>query len=65
MQTLEILARNVNRIIASDWSNTIFIEHRINSNIIFQTSNELERVHLLAIELEHHIFGFERSNIEL
>ena len=26
---------------------------------IFRTSNELERVHLLVIELEHPIFGFE------
>ena len=32
---------------------------------LFRTSNELERVHLLVIELEHLIFGFERSNIEL
>ena len=32
---------------------------------LFRTSNELERVHLLVIELEHHIFGYERSNIEL
>ena len=32
---------------------------------LFRTSNELERVHLLVIELEHPIFGFERSNIEL
>ena len=32
---------------------------------LFRTSNELERVHLLIIELEHPIFGFERSNIEL
>ena len=31
----------------------------------FRTSNELERVHLMVIELEHPIFGFERSNIEL
>ena len=32
---------------------------------LFRTSNELEHVHLLVIELEHPIFGFERSNIEL
>ena len=31
----------------------------------FQTSNDLERFHLLVIELKHPIFGFERSNIEL
>ena len=38
----------------------------------YRTMNELEhhfsnieRVHLLVIELEHPIFGFERSNIEL
>ena len=31
----------------------------------FRTSNELERVHLLIIELEHPIFGFEWSNMEL
>ena len=31
----------------------------------FRTSNELERVHLFVIALEHHIFGFERSNIKL
>ena len=37
----------------------------MNSNIIFRTSNELERVHLLVIELEHTIFGFEQSNIKL
>ena len=33
--------------------------HRTNSYIIFWTSNELKRVHLLVIELEHPIFGFE------
>ena len=32
---------------------------------LFRTSNELERVHLLVIEPEHPIFGFEHSNIEL
>ena len=31
----------------------------------FRTSNELERVHLMVIDLDHPIFGFERSNIEL
>ena len=31
---------------------------------LFRTWNELERVHLLAIELEHPIFGLERLNIE-
>ena len=29
-----------------------------------RTSNELKRVHLLVIELEHPIFGFEGTNIE-
>ena len=29
------------------------------------TSNKLERLFLFVIELEHPIFGFERSNIEL
>ena len=33
--------------------------------IIFRTSKQLKRVHLLVVELEHPIFGFERSNIEL
>ena len=40
------------------------MEHRSNSNIIFRTSHDLKRVHLLVIELEHPIFGFERMNIE-
>ena len=31
----------------------------------FRTSNELERVHLSVIELEHPILCFERLNIEL
>ena len=31
----------------------------------FWISNTLEHVHLLVIKLEHSIFGFERSNIEL
>ena len=31
----------------------------------FRTSNKLKRVYVLVIELEHPIFGFERSNIEL
>ena len=53
----EILVEN--EVLVSDGSNTIF------SNIDrTRTSNELERVHLLVIELEHPIFGFERSNIE-
>ena len=30
----------------------------------YRTSNELERVHLLVIELERPIFGFELTNIE-
>ena len=30
----------------------------------YRTSNKLERVQLLTIELEHPIFGFERTNIE-
>ena len=47
------------------WVEHNFIEHRMNSNMIFRTWNELERVHLLVIELEHPIFGFLWSNIEL
>ena len=35
------------------------------SDKLKQPSSKLERVHLLLIELEHPIFGFERSNIEL
>ena len=35
----------------------------MNSNIIFQTNNELERVHLLVIKLEHPIFGFEPNRV--
>ena len=30
----------------------------------YWTSNKLERGHLLVIELEHPIFGFEQKNIE-
>ena len=29
----------------------------------FLNLEEVERVHISVIELEHHIFGFERSNI--
>ena len=32
---------------------------------IFPTLNELERVHLMVIKLQHPILGFKRSNIEL
>ena len=42
-----------------------FIEHRTNSNNIFQTSNELDRVHLLVIEHEHTIFGFKQRTSNL
>ena len=41
-----------------------FIEHRRNLKIIFRTSKELKRVHLLMIKLEHLNFGIERTNIE-
>ena len=41
-----------------------FIGHLTNSNIIFQTLNELERVHVMMIKLERLNFGFERMNIE-
>ena len=37
----------------------------MNLNIIFRTSNKLKRDHLLVIEFERPIFGFEGSNIEL
>ena len=33
-------------------------------SFILRTSNILDRVHLLIIELEHPIFGFEGTNIE-
>ena len=36
----------------------------MNSNIIFWTSNKLERVYLLMIELEHLNFGFEWTDIK-
>ena len=36
----------------------------ISLNIIFRTSNEIDCVHLLVIELEHPIFGFEWTNID-
>ena len=42
-----------------------FIEQQTNLNINFRTLNELQQIHLLVIELEHPIFGFERSNIEV
>ena len=45
-------------ITTSDGSNTII------SNISFQAWNELERVHLLVIELKHLNFGLERTDIE-
>ena len=39
--------------------------YRTSNELKHHFSNiELERVHLLVIELEHPIFGFERSNIE-
>ena len=41
-----------------------FIEHQTNLNINFRTLNELKQIHLLVIELEHPIFGFEQSNFE-
>ena len=33
--------------------------------VMGRTSNELERVHLLVIELERPTFGFDRSNIKI
>ena len=38
----------------------ILIDHGCN----FSTPNELKHVHLLVIELEHPIFGFEQTDIE-
>ena len=38
------------------------LEHQMNWNLIFRTLNELERVHLLVIELKHPIFGFKHSS---
>ena len=46
------------------WVEQHFMEHRTNPNIIFWTSNKLECAHLLMIEIEHSIFGFQRTNIE-
>ena len=46
------------------WIELHFIEYQTNSNIIFRTSNELERVHLLVIELGHLNFGFKGTDIE-
>ena len=40
------------------------ISHRTDRTSFFRTSNRLEHVHLLIIELEHPIFGFKSSNIE-
>ena len=45
------------------WVEQHFMEHRTNPNIIFWTSNKLECAHLLMIEIEHSIFGFQRTNI--
>ena len=44
---------------SSDWSN-IILSNQLKHH--FCTSNE--RVHLLVIELKHHIFGFKGRNIE-
>ena len=41
-----------------------FIKHWTNSNIIFETSNEPEHIHLWVIEIKHPIIGFKRMNIE-
>ena len=46
-------------ITTSDGSNTII------SNISFQAWNELERVHLLVIELKHLYFGYERKDMNI
>ena len=52
--------------VCSDGSNTILSNiDRTRTSFFEHRMNELERVHLLVIELEHPIFGFERSNIEL
>ena len=45
------------------WSNTISSKKR-NLKIVFRTLNGLECVHLLVIELENTVFGFERMDIE-
>ena len=52
-------------LLTSDGSNIqtlICIKHRTNSNIIFWKSNELEHVHILAIELEYLIFSFSKRH---
>ena len=46
------------------WVGHHFSEHQTNSNIIFWTPNELKRVHLLMIQLEHLNFGFEWTDIK-
>ena len=49
----------------TDGSKTILLNIERTRTSIFLTCNEIEHVHLLVIELEHPIFGFEWSNIEL
>ena len=41
-----------------------FYRTSIELDIIFQTSNKLEHVHLSMIKLEHLNFGFERKYIK-
>ena len=48
----------------SDESNTILTNIERTQTSFFETSNELECVHLLMMELEHLKFGFERTDIE-
>ena len=49
----------------SDEANTILSNIDRTRTSFFEHRNELEHVHLLMIELEHPILGFERSNIEI
>ena len=47
------------------WVEHRFIIHQMNSNIVFGTSNQLQCVHLLVIELEHRIFVLEWMHIDI
>ena len=51
--------------IFDDGLNTILLNIKRTRTSFFRISNELESAHLLTIELKHHIFGFEWTNINL
>ena len=52
-------------LMCSDGSNTILSNIERTRTPYFRTSNELKRVHVMVIQLEHPIFGFEHLNIKL